>query len=416
MRQPIITLAAAVAAALVAVVPMAQAGPSAGRTLEPTRFGFSGHGYGSRISGGQVPANSGATAYQVIGCTNLAGRDAGNHQARVTVPGLGTLSGLETHVHTVKNNGVFASVTRNTVTRVHASGMGGSVNINAIDSRSRAYHDDHGFHATATTTVGSIRFVPPGGLPAQTIPVPSPGQSINIPGVATIYVGLTKTSHGAHGALARADGLRVVSQATGSQAKVARAVARINDGIKSGVFNGFEAAARARGLAQVGGIGYTPLQKMPCQGTRGQVHTRAIANVNLGGQLVLGALTDKEKASQSATRAHGFAQASVASVNLGGQVKATGIVGRVTITRKGSHVTRSIKGSTIGSLTVNGATQTFPASGVITIPGLVKLERNVRTRYPSGLRLIALRITVLDGSGGVVDLGQARLRINSSHR
>lgn len=105
------------------------------------------------------------------------------------------------------------------------------------------------------------------------------------------------------------------------------------------------------------------------------------------------------------------------SVNLGGgRLVATGIVGRANVTRVGSRVHRSIKGSTIGRLTVNGAKQTFPDSGVIEVPGVVKLERNVVTRYASGIGVIALRVTVLDGSGGTVDLGQARLRIRPSHR
>jgi hypothetical protein len=60
---------------------------------------------------------------------------------------------------------------------------------------------------------------------------------------------------------------------------------------------------------------------------------------------------------------------------------------------------------------VNGREQAFPKSGVLKIPGLVKLERAVVTRSPRGISVIGLRITLLDGSGAVVDLAEARLRI-----
>jgi len=259
--------------------------------------------------------------------------------------------------------------------------------------------------------------LPPGGLPPQDIPVPSPGQSVDVPGVATIYVGVTLAHHRAHAAKARADGLRIVSDSTSSKVKVARAVATIDDSIESGVFNGMASGARARGLAQIGGVGYTPLQKMPCQGTLGRVRTRSIAETDLGGQLILKGLRDTERASQDSRRAHGYTQGGVASVNLGGgQLVAKAIVGRATVSRVGSHVHRSIKGSSIGSIAVNGTKKTFPDSGVIEVPGVVKLERNVVTRYTSGVKVIALRVTLLDGSGGTIDLGQAKLRIRPSHR
>ena len=48
---------------------------------------------------------------------------------------------------------------------------------------------------------------------------------------------------------------------------------------------------------------------------------------------------------------------------------------------------------------------------MIEIPGVAKLERRVVTRSATGLRVVALRITLLDGSGAVVNLGEARLQI-----
>ena len=77
-----------------------------------------------------------------------------------------------------------------------------------------------------------------------------------------------------------------------------------------------------------------------------------------------------------------------------------------------SHgVVRNAKGSRLGAITTSGHRLTFPKTGVLEIPGIAKLERNVVTRSSTGIKVVALRITLLDGTGGVVDLGEAQLGI-----
>ena len=51
---------------------------------------------------------------------------------------------------------------------------------------------------------------------------------------------------------------------------------------------------------------------------------------------------------------------------------------------------------------------------MLNIPGVAKLERNVVHRYTNGISVIALRVTLLDGSGAVLDLGEAHLKIKNS--
>jgi indole-2-monooxygenase len=50
----------------------------------------------------------------------------------------------------------------------------------------------------------------------------------------------------------------------------------------------------------------------------------------------------------------------------------------------------------------------------LTIPGLVKIDTNITTMLPDGIEVVAVRLTFLDGSGRVTDLGHARLRIAAS--
>ena len=411
------TVLALAAAGAVAAAPPGSArvaGAGAART-EPTGFAMKMSGYGTRVKGGQVPAGSGTTAFQVIGCTNKAGLSHENHQAQQQIPGLGTASGLKTLVWTTQKHGAVSAWARDTVSKVVLSDSPlGSLQINGISSQSRAFHDARGFHATTRTAVVSMTFTPTGGAP-QSVTVPTPGQPAVIPGFGTVTLGQSLTHRDSDRASAAADGLLVDLTASGSKVRIAHSEAKINDGIKSGIFGGFASAARAKGLQGNTSIGHTPYQVMPCQGTDGKDRAKSIAHLDLGGQAVVDGLTTREKANQTARRAHGFTQGKVAGFDLGGgQVKVTGIVGRANVERIGSRLKRNIAGSQVGTVTVNGQTQVFPDTGVLTVPGVAELERNVVTKVPSGIQVVALRVTLLDGSGAVINLGEARLSIKPS--
>ena len=85
------------------------AGPTA---TTSTTFAFKTSGFGTRVIGGQVPVGSATTGYQVIGCTNQAGRSRTNNVAEATLPGLGTASGIRTHVWTSSRKRLTARCTR----------------------------------------------------------------------------------------------------------------------------------------------------------------------------------------------------------------------------------------------------------------------------------------------------------------
>ena len=390
------------------------AGPASHRS---TSFAFQSSGFGSRIHGGQIPAGSGTTSYQHIGCTNLAGRDKTNDVADTTVPGLGTLSGVRTRTWTTMRHGVAAAHSTHSIAELTLTSSGvGSVSIDAIHSRSTAFHDDQGFHGTASTTVGDITFRPTAG-PAQSFPAPTPDQPITIPGLATISLGTRSGRHDSLGATASAYALVVDVVATGTTAKVAHTHASIGGGLTSGIFGGHAAATRVvTALTGLAHSGPQPLLLMGCLGTRGHRVSKSVARVDLGGQLVVKGLSTSQRSSQE-PRGHGFEQASIARVDLGhGRLVVHGIVGRARVAQTDHGLVRSAKGTRVGSLTAGGRTVRFPRTGVLEIPGVAKLQRHVVTRSHTGLKVVALRITVLDGSGAVIDLGEAQLRIHRLSR
>ena len=405
----------------VALVPLCAglafgAGPTyAGTSTTSTSFAFKTSGYGTKIKGGQIPAGSSTTGYQVIGCTNQAGRSRTNNVAEATLPGLGTASGVKTRVWTTSGDGVVASHSRHDIAQLTVAQSGlGSLSIRAITSRATAYHDAGGFHTKVATHVGDLVFTPPTG-PEQDVPLPTPDQPVTLPGLATIYAGLHRADRSGNGATADGYALRVEVLATGTSVRVAHSHAELYGGVTGGVFGGHAAATRVVTAAgDIAKSGPNPLTLLPCQGTYGHTRQKSLASVDLGGQLVVKGANARTRGTQGTRGAHGMARAEVARVNLGdGQVVIDGIVGKASVVRKGHHVARSAKGTRLASITVDGQEQTFPKTGVLEIPGVVKLERAVVERTHTGISVIGLRITLLDGSGAVVNLAEAKLRVGS---
>lgn len=384
-----------------------------------TNFAFNGSGYGSRVIGGQIPAGSGTTAYQVIGCTNQAGKDKTNNVDNVVIPGFGTETTAKTHVWTRKANGVASSYSTEDIASVTlgASPLG-SLALTAISSVSRAYHDSSGYHATASTSLGGITLTPTVG-PPQNIPVPAPGQSVTVPGLATIYLGKSVTRNDDNAALAYAIAVTITVPGSSSKVTLAKSQASIAGGLRYGTFQGHSDAIQVTSTNTPSiTSGRNPLSVMPCQGTNGVVKRKAIAGVNLGGQLIVNGLASAQKGNQTDHRAHGWERGTVAGININDQIVVQAIVGQVNVDRRDGHkIVRNIKGTTLGTITVNGQTQVFePGQNVIEIPGLVRFERNVQDRSKTGVSVIALRITLLSGTLGVIDLGEASLHISKLKR
>lgn len=409
-------------AAAVVATGLALAGtPGATAATTHTHFALTASGYGTRVIGGQVPSGSQTTAYQRIGCTNKAGKTKVNDLAQAAAPGLGTLSGMHTHVWTTKGGGVVASHASHSIDSLTlASTALGSLAITGIDATATASHDTSGFHATTTTTVGAITLTPvqpPAPLPplpSQTFPLPTPGQPLTIPGLATISVGKNTQHSSGTGAFANAVALVVDVTATGAHARVGRAVAQIGSGLVYGAFHGHANATRVTAAGGSLHSGPNPLSLMPCQGTAGAVRTKSLGSLDLGGQLVLSGLSSTQRGVQGEGRANGYERGEVSQVNLGGgQLVVNGIVGQANVKRTPKKLVRSAKGTQVGTVTANGQVMSFPASGPLDIPGLATLDRRVVTKTQTGLKVVALRITLADGS--VIDLGEAKLRIAKLH-
>lgn len=120
---------------------------------------------------------------------------------------------------------------------------------------------------------------------------------------------------------------------------------------------------------------------MPCQGTLGAVRSKAIAGLDVTDAIVAGALTSEQMARQQNKGARGYERGSVARLDLG-----------------------------------DGEAHAFPDSDVLEIPGVARLEAKVVVRKRHVISVVGLPVTLLDGSGAVIDLGTARIGSKRSGR
>ncbi len=389
--------------------------PTATADTTATRFALGGSGFGTLVRGGEMPASSGPTAYAAIGCTNRAGVTKTGHVAAVKVPGLGTVSGVATRVWTETKGGTVSSYSRHTISDlVIASNAVGSLHVEGITTRTRAWHSSTGYHSAGKVNIAGITFKSSDG-DAQSFEIPTPGNPVVVPGLASLSIGQINKSNTETAARVGADALVVKVFSSKTESHVAHAQSRIAGKVVRGLFHGRSYAAKGNAVEGNASMGAHPLLLMACQGTRGLVQKRSITDVELGDQIVADGLRSEQSSTNQTKAASGYEQASLRKVDLGnGQVVVTGIVGQANVIRTNSGVKSDIKGSSIVKVLVNGQEQEFPDSGVMEIPGVAKMEQNVVKHYKTGISVIALRVTMLDGSGAVFNFGFAELRIGNS--
>jgi hypothetical protein len=397
-------------------------------TLTPTNFALEASGYSTRVVGGDVPASSDRSAFQVIGCTNLAGKSKTNFEANVDLSPLGSADAARTVVRTTENNGVVSSFASNSITSATLSDPSNTstVTLDGVKSTARAFHDGTGFNAEATRSVAAVFFDADGSGPAprEELDVPTPGNPVEVPGVVKISLGPVKKDVNATGASIQADAVRVQLFPSGTVVYLAHSRATINGGVVSGLFRGSAFASKATAAGGRVTSGKTPYIVMPCQGTDGEVIRRDIARVNpkviVNGVVAKGLHAD-QSADQTRLTASGYERGRVDRLRIGEGtdrvLAVSGIVGRANVHFvRGEGITTDAKGSQILGVTLNGERQRFGADGVIEIANLAKLEQHIVKRTKLTIQVTELRVTLLGGTnqGTVIDLGVAKVGFSTA--
>lgn len=393
---------------------------SAAAAPRPTNFGLHAMGYGTMIKGGEIPASSGATGFAHIACTTLAGLNRSNGVAGVDLPGLGTIDALETRVATVKKGKTVTAVSHHALAGItlFESALG-SLSLGAVTSTARVWHNAQGFHSEVNSEVAGVVLTPPGGDP-QVIAIPAPGTPIEIPGLLRITLGENKVDKRAHSIFARAQGLLIEILPSNTKVKIALSRARMTDEVVNSLMSGYAAGLKGKVL-NVGDdtivtVGRLPTKPLPCEGTGGVVKQTKTVGLDIPSAVSVGAAQAKVFGTQAGRRrARAWTEGSIAEVNLGGgQLIIEGIVARANVIRRPGKLIRNSNGTKFISITANGEPQEIPDTGTLEIPGLAKIEFGVETLIRGGIEVIALRITLLDGAGAVIDLGVARTQVKKA--
>jgi hypothetical protein len=398
----LVALSTVAAAALTLVPQTGSASTLSTHARATTNFGFFGQAFGSRVSGGALPANSGRTALAFLGCSRATGLSDSNTLANVD---LGSLSahGIKSQTRTYRSSGSVNVRSVNTIASVGNSGN--ALEIRGIKSVARTWHNATGFHRSAQTTVAGVYYL--GAL------VPVTGNTVTIPGVATLTLNGRRGSTGAHGASMVATTVKVDLDATNSTVVLGNASAKISDGFVTGILAGQGIAAKGSVLNGAGTTGKVARQPLNCRGTNGVWKTNNSVALNVPNSVHLGAASGSARGKQ-VDRRHGYAQTrgSVARATLGsGSLVIKGIVGAANVTKAGTKLVKSAKGTHILSIVFNGRDVRIPTTGhPVRVGGLAVLSapRAHRTRF--GISVVALRVDLL-GTTATLDLGIAKASI-----
>ena len=416
----------AAAAAVVGAVLVVPAPSQA--ALTNTSFGMFAAGFGTRVTGGSIPANSGDLGYQTIGCTRKAGYDVNNNTAGAKVPGLGTIGATATKQRTVKSGSTVKSISEHKIADVVLDKSPlGKVTVEGLSSVSQAWWDGKAYKADSKAKIAHVVLDPAG--PGQKIDLPIPGRDkpLVIPGIATIGLGNTVEKTNADGAEAYANGIWIKLHGTDSEVIVGRSRAEINGQAFSGVFSGFSNSVDASALGGAVQVGKNPLTNAGCAGTKGKLKTKSIGHVPLGevGDVVdVKGLTSGQRSNQTSTTAGGYTFGEVANVNIGdGAIRIEAIRAQANANFvKGKGSTTSISGTKFGDIYIGkqkvSLAQLESALSRVDIPGLAKIETKVITERSKNLiEVVALRLTLLDATEGtktVVNIGHAKFKVNSN--
>lgn len=424
MRRLIPAAVAAVALTAVAASTLAAptsaapaSAPAVAAKQIKTKFQMGGYAYGTRVTGDLVPLGSAETGYSVMGCNRFAGKTRTNFVEDTEIPGLGTVSGVKTKLWTEQKGATTTQYSMHSIAKIELLDTPlGSLDIRGVSSLSQAFSKAGKFGGKVENSIAKIVFTPPVGDP-QVLDIPAPNQPIIIPGLLRLDLGKEKIEKGADFARAFGTVLRLQFAPTNTVAVIGQTAAKIDLARTRGLFNGYGAGLEVRVLDNVAQVGRNAFQPIPCVGSDGDQLVNELAGADLTPLLTTGDVAGVQRSGLKPLP-YATVAGKVAEVNLGdGQliIKVAQGVADVRRTASGG-LDISTKGTHVGEIIANGQSYDLDQLGEIEIPGLAKLEGKVVEKLRNGVKVIALRVTLLDGTLAQVDLGVAKAKIRPTTR
>ncbi len=374
------------------------------RTL--TDFIAKGTSAGSQVVREQL-ASSDSTALSVLGCTRYVPTKRANYVARAGTGDPFQLSQIHSRNWSSKSGSEIASNATNSISEGVLGA--GRIQFDGLRAIARAIHTPNGFDTVATSRLAGLT------VDGETIEAPSQKQTIEVPGLGTLFVNYTSTKERRGSAAASVNVLRL-EQLDGTVVRVGRASANLNGGVPSGVFVGGAWATETRAIGEQVESKKGSFKPIPCEGTNGKADSVVTAETEQEEAGRFGARRSIVQGDQTRRMAEGANRSRVAYAALaGGRLELYGVTGRANVTRNadGSYE-KNIAGTNIGKIVVDGEPVTPPREGqTLELPGIGSITMGKTNQVRNGLRVIGAHVVLLNGTEAdtVVNLGNARLYI-----
>ncbi len=167
-------------------------------------------------------------------------------------------------------------------------------------------------------------------------------------------------------------------------------------------------------LGELVEVGKVINQVMPCTGTDGELDPMDAADVNLADEITVEGASARQKGKQTTRKAVGMEASSVAELDLGGQLVVEAIKSKVKVKRMANGKLKRNAKASFGAITLGGEPQSLDQLGELEIPGLAKIQTGLTKRIKGGIRIVGVRVTLLDGTGAVLDFATSKLSISES--
>ena len=295
-----------------------------------------------------------------------------------------------------------------------------ALEIRGIETRTRAWHNADGFHRGHVVRVASVtRYV--AGDRKRVVSIPSHqdlnGQTLRVPGVASVTFGLKNGYANATDASARATAIRVRLDVSNTVVDVGGASSRIGGGAVAGIMNGQVWGSRVIGAGGIANSGRTAPQALSCVGTGGEVESTRVAALRVPGIATLGEITSQVRGNQVGNEAWAQGVSTVTGARfLGRHLVITGIRAEGLVKRSGDGTfTRLARGTTLARIEFGGRRLELPRVGrTLVIPRIARITRGLVERIgATSLKVVGLRVQLLEGSRieSTVDLANVRLQV-----
>lgn len=374
--------------------------PSSIDALAPV--GFSGNAFGSQVKSAGDIANSGRTAYVVVGCTRKVGITHTNSSLAVDIPGVGHVGAVETEALTRNTEGVLSAITRSSAD--DASLIEGLIGVGKITTEARASLDGDTYLAATEFSIASLT------IAGEPIELTGEEQVEEVPGVGTLTIGKSTIRENDNSSYASITALTLELEG-GSVVRIGHSEAAIGKAVNA-TFGGGAYGSTVQAADGTVTSGKTANQPMPCRGTHGIDRINEIASADLPGLGTAEQVRSTVNASQNPLpEAHAMNE--IEQVDIGGVLVLQGIAASVNVFEDADgNVTYNTNGTTLGSITLAGVPIEVPPPGEsVELPGVGTLFfYEVTDLNGRGARVVGVRLVLTDGSEVVLSSATAKIR------